>query len=43
METFGINLNEFQIVKITLSKNSAKQNIAKITISKNLGKENLGE
>ena len=35
MENFGINLNEFEMVKITLSKNFAKQKISKITLSKN--------
>ena len=36
IENFGINLNEFEMVKIILSKNFAKQIIAKITLSKNI-------
>ena len=34
MENVGINLNKFWMVKITISKNCAKQKIAKITLSK---------
>ena len=33
IENFGINLNGFEMVKIILSKNFAKQIVAKITVS----------